>query len=385
MRLFWIALAALLVASCAGEDRRSTFPPTTRDGGVTVTPRDAGDSTRDAGQNPMGEVCSAFDMSQTCRCQPGQTCGAWQDGCMCIGEARDGGPPRDAGPGQQRDAGMQTPRDAGTQPPRDAGPRRDAGMPMPGIPTYSGGACPTLTDRNQGFGTIATPSGNREYLLSLPPNPNGAAVMFTWHWWMGQADQAMDWTGFTSLVGSNNLILVSFVTHPNAGGQWYNSGPPASNPDLQLFDDMLGCLYDQYGVDLDRVYATGHSMGGLFLSYLVQHRAQWIAAFSALSGGQIGGYSTPAWPLHGQIVWGGPTDTFGNFSFETASQTWSSNLRNDGAFVMHCIGDFGHQLPPTPVPSDMVWPFLRDHVRYQPSPYAGGLPPGTFPGWCSVP
>ncbi len=242
------------------------------------------------------------------------------------------------------------------------------------------GDCPTFVS---GANAIRSSGVDRSFLTVAPPNPDDSAgVVFTWHWLGGEPQQAIDWTGLGSIGPENNVWVVSMVTAPDSGARWDDRNPPTSNADIQLFDDVLACLDERHGVDLDRIWVTGHSMGALFISHLVQHRAQHIAAFAPLSGGLQGDYSSPARPLPGMLVWGGASDNCcGGFDFADRTMRLSNALKNDGSFIVHCEGDFGHQLPPMP---DMVWPFLRDHVRGQPSPYADGLPAGVFPSWCSI-
>ena len=250
--------------------------------------------------------------------------------------------------------------------------------PTPDPPKFDG-ECPTFVD---GENVITSDGSERRFLAVVPPEPNGASVIFTWHWLGGEPDQAINWTGLSAIGPENNAFVISPFTHPSSGARWNDDGSPDSNEDVRLFDDILACLVDRHDIDQDRVWVTGHSMGALFISYLVQHRAGYIAAFAPLSGGLNSAYTTPARPLPGILVWGGPTDNCcGGFDFAERTLMLSNALRNDGSFIVHCSGDFGHQLPPMP---DLVWPFLRDHVRGQPSPYRDGLPAGVFPAWCQI-
>lgn len=382
---FVLGLAMIATLVACGTTDRDDFDPVAWDGG-NRTARDGGaSSTRDGGSGG-GEICSSFDNLQTCMCGPGQTCGAWATGCQCIGEVVDAGF-RDGGQNQPpRDGGVnQPPRDGGNNPPpRDGGtaPRRDAGPPPTGVPVYNG-TCPSFVDRggnpnNWNYNTIQSSGQSRQFLMQQPTgvNPQNSGIVFVWHWWQGQADHAMDWMGLGE-VTVNNSYVVSMVTAPGAGGQWVNE-------DVQLFDDVLACMYENFSIDPDRIFVTGHSMGALFISQLIQFRAQYIAGFVAMSGGDNTPNTTPSWPINGLLLWGGPTDTYGNFSFESASLALSSALRNQGSFVMHCVGDFGHQLPFDPPPNAYL-PFYQYHTRGQPSPWVGGLPPGLFPNHCFIP
>lgn len=380
-------LSTAVLFACGTTDRFSDDDDSTAyyDGGPGVV-RDGGPgAVRDGGAG-TGEICTSFDNMQTCMCGPGQTCGAWATGCMCIGDVVDAGF-RDGGVNQPpRDGGVNPPpRDGGVNnPPRDggAGPRRDAGPAPTGIPVYNG-TCPTFVDRGGNpnawnYNTIQSSGFSRQFLMQRPgnPNPQNSRVVFVWHWWQGQADHAMDWMGLGDLT-INNTYVISMVTRPGAGGQWETS-------DIQLFDDVLACMHENFSIDPDRVFVTGHSLGALFISTLIQYRAQYIAGFVSMSGGDNTPDGVPAWPINGLMLWGGPTDLYGSFSFETASLALSQALRNRGSFVMHCVGDFGHQLPPGPFPSDFL-PFYDYHERGQPSPWTGGLPAGLFPGYCFVP
>lgn len=250
--------------------------------------------------------------------------------------------------------------------------------PTPDPPKFEGD-CPTFV---RGENTISSSGEDRRFLARVPQTPDGAPVIFTWHWLGGEPDQAIDWTGLTGISATDNVWVISPFTASGSGAMWDQSAPAADNVDIRLFDDVLACLTSEHDVDLDRVWVTGHSMGALFISELVQHRAGHIAAFAPLSGGLIGDYDTPERALPGMLVWGGDSDVCcGGFDFADRTRQLSNGLRNDGSFIVHCEGDFGHQLPPMP---DMVWPFLRDHVRGEPSPYADGLPANTFPDWCTI-
>lgn len=386
MRLvvLWTLLGSLLLACDSGPERENPTPITHRDAG-TAQGQDAS-TTSDGGPICGGDYCTSGDEQVACCCELGEVCGRWLDGCECLpgqptdAGVNDGGEPPPDGGAPPHDAGLQ---DAGT-PPQDAGTRdsgvTDAGSGLPPIPVYSQGSCPQIVNgENNNFPSVG---GNRRFIAMIPPNPTNAPVVFAWHWWQGQPDTAASWTGLAAEV-PNGLVVISPYQAPNSNGLWYNSGNPNTNPDVRLFDDILACLHEQLRIDLDRVAVHGHSLGGIFISYLVLHRSEWISAFAPLSGGLAAPslYVPPARDIPGIIIWGGPSDTYGNFSFHTASRQLSQNLRRDGSFIVNCEGTFGHILPENP---QRFIPFLLNHVRGQPSPYAGGLPPGQFPEWCNI-
>jgi predicted esterase len=254
-----------------------------------------------------------------------------------------------------------------------AGPARQG-------PAYSQGACPALVEGSNRF-----PTGEATYdvTLDLPADPQGAAVVFVWHWLGGSAAQAARAMQLEDVRGDDKVI---FVVPDSSGHQyeWRFTAQPEGNPDLLLFDDLLSCLWQQYDVDLDRVGATGMSAGGLWTSYLTLHRAEWLSATAPLSGGTFpGGYETPASPIPVLLTWGGPRDTYSTLSFDDTTRDMLDRLRADGHFVVACEHDRGHTLPPGGI--GYAYQFLMDHPRgVSPEPYAAGLPAG-FPAWCAQP
>ncbi|MEQ9503034.1 MAG: discoidin domain-containing protein [Deltaproteobacteria bacterium] len=342
------------------------------------------------------------------------TCNGAEDSSSCPTDC--GPPPPVCGDGTCNGAedSASCPADCGAPPP----------PPPAGVPTYSGGTCPTLQQgMNLGFyvanANPAMPTAPgasvtyRDVEIRLPANPNGAPVVFTWHWYGGTSDRAIDWTGLGGTGYAENFIVVSPVSVTDAPQndvgyfEWYTGAAPNGNPDLELAEDMLACLYDQFGVDLDRVYATGHSAGAMFVSYLLQHWSHRLAAAATMSGGEqyIASYlpasdrsnppyATPSYALPVLAVHGGAGDIFysshhTDYSFMDGTQLLADDLTTDGSAVVICDGGFGHQIPPpqnTVTVSDyLLWPFFLDHPRTG-TPYASSADfPASFPnGWCAM-
>lgn len=272
--------------------------------------------------------------------------------------------------------------DAGDSGATDSGQVGETGSPVVvDLPEYSNGSCPNLVDGvNKGF---LVGENKRKFRISLPENPEGAPVIFLWHWLGGSALQAMNYLNFEGVSGAENAILVA----PNTDGytyEWRFDKPGADNPDLLFFDDMLRCLYEEYQVDLERIYATGMSAGGLWSSYLIVHRSERFAAIAPLSGGAMGpAYQSPTDPIPVLLFWGGESDTYGGFSFDTANQVFSGLLQDDGHFVAECDHGGGHTFPPEVFGA--MWTFFDAHPKgVDPEPYAAGLP-ASFPDYCTVP
>jgi poly(3-hydroxybutyrate) depolymerase len=330
VRLMCVVLPVSLgIVACGGDERvREPGTGTTRtDGGVADSgTSDAGQVLTDAGTPPQ-----------------------------------DGGSTGDAGSTQ----------DAGTI--QDAGTARVA-------PTYNG-VCPNFAaGRNQAF---ESGGFQREFLLELPPEPNGAPVVFAWHWLGGNAQQIMFGLGASGLAQAEGAIIIAPESHESQF-EWRFAQGPSNNPDLQLFEDLLACLSEQYDVDLSRIHSAGHSAGGLWTSYLTMHASEWLASTVAMSGGtDAQTYATPTHQIPVLIVWGGPSDNYGGFNFATASELFSQKLLEDGHFVAQCVHDGGHTPPPNP--GALMWNWFEAHpADLEIEPYLSGLP-ASYPSFCSIP
>ena len=247
-------------------------------------------------------------------------------------------------------------------------------------PPYSLGACEALVDGRNTF-----PTGDTAYEVEvvLPADPTGAPVLFAWHWLGGNASQAVRYMELDGLAEQEGVIIIA----PDSDGsayEWHFTDPPAGNPDLLLFEDLLSCAAAQWDVDLDRIYATGMSAGGLWSSYLTMHEAEWLAATAPLSGGSDQwSYSAPGAPIPVMLTWGGESDLYATYSFHDASLYLSEALQADGHFVVECEHSTGHNLPPWGI--GYVWSFLSAHPKdVSPEPWADGLP-GDMPDGCRIP
>ena len=237
-------------------------------------------------------------------------------------------------------------------------------------------SCPEL---KTGTVELEVDGQTRVLEVELPTNPQGAPVVFAWHWLGGNATQILDLMGMRRLAGEGYIVIA-----PESSGlqfEWDSSTRGRQNPDLALLDDVLGCSYEQFTHDPDAVYATGMSAGGLFSTFLTFHRADVLAATAIFSGGtDQSSYVTPAREIPVLVTWGGPTDTYGGFQFEAASQLLISSLEADGSPAFPCVHSLGHLPPPESL--TMVKAFFGAHHRGEESPWLSG-PPESLPSYCS--
>jgi len=127
--------------------------------------------------------------------------------------------------------------------------------------------------------------------------PNGQVepdlpVVLILHGDGGTGQGIKGYSGFDSVSDIENFIAV----YPNSTNQLGNgiwnkevNGNPNDGPDDVLFiSDIIDYMCENYGVNLNKVYATGHS-GGAFMSYhLAVALSDKIAAIAPIAGNMYG-------------------------------------------------------------------------------------------------
>ncbi len=88
------------------------------------------------------------------------------------------------------------------------------------------------------------------------------------------------------LVAKENNFVVVYPA--GIGNSWDISG----NRDIDFVLAIIDEMYKRYGIDKDRVYLSGFSMGGMFTYHAANKIADKIAAFAPVSGYLMGGPNT---------------------------------------------------------------------------------------------
>jgi predicted esterase len=254
---------------------------------------------------------------------------------------------------------------------------------------------------NEGFvvGTLA-----RSFYLDLPEGVDGGGpwpVLFNWH---GLGDSATNMRGLVAPLVDNDEMPFIAVTPEDSeftvmgySVDWEVFRVDAeTNREVQLFDEVLACLDERWGVDPDRVYTTGFSLGAILSDMLGVTRGDRIAAVATYSGGY---FSNPdnlatlgalrgmvSWPdpSHGNpyaqlIIHGGETDGFNavvaQLQFDVYAVNDAGYLNGMGHDAVICDHGMGHTAPvPGMMPAQLL-EFFADHPRGTvDSPYAAGLP-----------
>ncbi|MBX3219760.1 MAG: alpha/beta fold hydrolase [Labilithrix sp.] len=236
----------------------------------------------------------------------------------------------------------------------------DAGDPATACPAPYDAAGPKA-GVNEGF---SAGGQSRTFHLVLPPDSftGPRPLLFAFH---GTTENGPRFLARARLAdfAAKGFIVVA----PDAVGNgsfwpvWDAMRAPGSealpNADLELFDRLLRCTAANYAVDKNRVFATGHSAGGIFTNRLLRSRS------SVLAGGIVGsgvfdftasGTKAPLEPMLVVVTWGGDNDTYRGttpngvnvpaFSFvEQASLASKFYAAESGVAHARCRGDnLGH-------------------------------------------
>jgi predicted esterase len=278
-----------------------------------------------------------------------------------------------------------------------------AGAKVAAAPKTYAGTCPTIPKATT-MDVAITSSGNaRKFWIVVPTDYDQneeLPVIFLWHWLGGSAQDFFDRGSVQVAVDEQRFIAVI----PQAKGDLQFTWPatnldsaPRLEEDAKFFDDMLSCVSAQFNVDANCVSSVGVSAGALWTAQLVGVRGDWISSFMSLSGG-VGGTAIKPWkaPEHkmpGFVLWGGSTDSCGSglLNFGAISQTLETNMVQGGHFLVECIHNCGHSVPPFEAPQGSstfksLWQFGLDHPFWLDpgeSPYTSGLP-ADMPEWCGM-
>ena len=263
----------------------------------------------------------------------------------------------------------------------------------PGAPISCGAApepytpietCPTVVaGLNMDF-----PSGRepRSFELVLPTTPPAEPMplVFAFHGLGGDIASMLDGAELRALADARGVALV-VPQGTDFGGSpgWDAINADPYNKDIQLFDDLYTCVTAQHPIDLDRVYVTGMSNGGLLSGALLARRADRLAAVAPMSGGVITTWPDDAAQVPLLAIWGGEADVAFEQDFNALSTQMIAEAVGRGHFTVGCNHGLGHELRAS------FWPwtfdFLLAHTRgLSSSPLSGTPLPDSFPAYCSV-
>ena len=204
----------------------------------------------------------------------------------------------------------------------------------------------------------------RHALVHFPAKTNGAPIIFGFHGHGGSMSfVARRWH-------LHELWPEAVVVYPQglptktprdlegARAGWLML-PSTDNRDLKFFDAMLATARNDWRVDTNRVYVTGHSNGGGFTYLLWGTRGELLAAVApvAASGGLLLLKAKPCPMLH----IGGRNDPIVAFKSQERAVEAARKVNGTNAPVEFVIHNGGHEYPKDAAAKIVA--FFKQHER----------------------
>ncbi len=253
----------------------------------------------------------------------------------------------------------------------------------------------------------------RSFYLDLPTDVDsrrGYPVVFTWHGLLQDAEDVRPFMAdhvdhperpFIAVTPEDTDVQLK-TPMGELTVDWDVFDADEGSKEVELFDAVLACVDERWGVDEDRIHSVGVSLGGVVTDYLGVVRGDQLASVASFSGGY---WSNPAhddpilsllvsWPEEDPkpgyaqlLAHGGDDDQVRIYDSITVDfQDWAEKdadfLRSKGHEVVRCDHGQGHDVPEA-LRGPGILRFLFDHPRYASSPWSDGLP-SRMPGYCSV-
>lgn len=140
-------------------------------------------------------------------------------------------------------------------------------------------------------GSIDVDGVNRTFIAHFPPgfdaNTQSLPLVLCFHGLGDTPNGIMGGTGFNNAADTSNFVVVYPAAIDNLFGAlaWNNgTNPFGSANDVGFTSQLIDYMYDEYNIDLDRVYATGFSMGGIMSHRLGCELNDRIAAIAPVAG-----------------------------------------------------------------------------------------------------
>lgn len=146
------------------------------------------------------------------------------------------------------------------------------------------------------------------------------ALIFAFHGRTNSNEQARKYFGIER-PSSGKAIVVYPAGLSNGGGySWSDGGDSADElRDYEFFDAMVEEFKKSYCVNVDEIYAVGHSLGGWFVNSLACARGDVLRAVGTLGGGRSqGNCSGPV----AAMQWHNPNDNLVPFSQAITAHDW---------------------------------------------------------------
>jgi predicted esterase len=199
----------------------------------------------------------------------------------------------------------------------------------------------------------------RDFDLILPPASftGPRPVFFAFH---GTSESGASFSDRARLAdyAARGFIVVAPDANANGliwpvwDGMRLESMTDLPNKDLALVDSLLACVGAHFEIDRSRIFAGGHSAGGIFMNHLLRARSN-VFAGGIVASGMFDLTSAPAnpplEPMTVIVTWGGDNDGTGSAGVsgltfvEEAALASQYYAKQPGVAQAYCRGnDLGH-------------------------------------------
>ena len=131
----------------------------------------------------------------------------------------------------------------------------------------------------------------REYVIYVPQSYSSsisAPILFALHGGSGYANDFMNYEADFRLISDTAgfiLVYPQALEDPNDGNStnWLHK-EPTDHKDIFFIENLIDTISSHYNIDLNRIYACGYSLGGMFSYELACQLNYKIAAISSVAG-----------------------------------------------------------------------------------------------------
>jgi polyhydroxybutyrate depolymerase len=158
---------------------------------------------------------------------------------------------------------------------------------------------------NSNAQTLVHDGITRDYLLYVPDSYDGTIqvpLMINFHGFGGNASDYMNYADMRTTATSESFILVYPKGSCLDGFSHWNPCPigadnKSTTDDVGFVEAMITEISSQYNVDMERIYATGYSNGGMMAYGLANYKSDLIAAVASVSGAMLDCTGTTSHPM----------------------------------------------------------------------------------------
>lgn len=217
--------------------------------------------------------------------------------------------------------------------------------------------------------TIVHDGLNREYVLYIPDSYDGTSavpLMLNFHGYSQSASEYIIEADMRPLAELDTFILVYPQGSCLDGSSHWNTCPNGGDnkstaDDFGFIEALINQISSSHNVDLERVYASGYSNGGMMAYGLANYKSELIAAVASVSGSMLDcigptshpmpvvhlhGTSDGVLPYNGSNDWSSAQSTLDHWiSFNNTTTNPIVTIDNSsGTTIEHYVYDQGDSL-----------------------------------------